>query len=214
MTVRVKICGITNLADATMAVAAGADALGFVFVPGTPRAMTVGQVAELTRRLPPLVARVGLFVNSSSAEIRATIREAQLDTVQLHGDEPPELAAELRAEVRVLKAFRIRDAASLDRVLAFFSAVDAVLLDAYSPDAHGGTGSRFDWTLAERIRSWTCPVIVAGGLRPENVADAVQRFAPYAVDVSSGVEAAPGKKDPVKVREFIRQAKRSEPSLP
>jgi len=213
MPVRVKICGITHLADATMAVAAGADALGFVFVPGTPRAMTVGRVAEITAQLPPFVTRVGLFVNSFAAEIRATIREAQLDTVQLHGDEPPELAAELRAEVRVLKAFRIRDAASLDRVPAYFSAVDAVLLDAYSPDAHGGTGSRFDWTLAERIRSWTCPVIVAGGLQPENVADAVQRFAPYAVDVSSGVEAAPGRKDPAKVREFIRQAKRSDSPL-
>jgi len=205
--VRVKICGITNAADALVAVAAGADALGFVFVPGTKRAVVAGDVRVIASPLPPFVARVGLFVNTSADEIAETIAEAQLDTIQLHGEESPEFAAAFMGRVRVLKAFRIRDAASLDLVPSYFAACHAVLLDAFDSAGHGGTGARFDWSLAERIRALPKPVIIAGGLRPDNVADAVERFAPFAVDVSSGVEASPGRKDAVKVREFVRIAR-------
>ncbi len=205
--VRVKICGITNRTDARVAIAAGADAVGFVFVPGTKRAITAAQVAEITRQLPPFVARVGLFVNESADVIRQTIDAAGLDTVQLHGEETVEFTRQFRGRVRVLKAFRIRDAASLDAVPAYFNACDAVLLDAFHPSGHGGTGAQFDWSLASRIRELPKPVIIAGGLRPDNVAEARRIFAPYAVDVSSGVETAPGKKDAGLVQAFIQQAK-------
>jgi len=205
--VRVKICGITNEADATMAIAAGADALGFVFVPGTKRAVTAEAVAAITARMPPFVARVGLFVNAPAAEIEATIALAGLDTIQLHGEETPELARSFMNRVRVLKAFRVRDEASFAAVTPFFSACHAVLLDAFDAAGHGGTGTQFDWSLAQHVRAWRHPVIIAGGLRPDNVAEAVHRFAPYAVDVSSGVEAGPGRKDPEKVRAFVKNAK-------
>lgn len=205
--VRVKICGITNIEDATVAVAAGADALGFVFVPGTKRAVTPDRARGIIDTLPPFVARVGLFVNAGADEIASTIEQARLDTIQLHGEESMELAARFRGRVRVLKAFRIRDAASLAVVPAYFEVCDAVLLDAFESKAHGGTGTQFDWELADQIRSIGKPVIIAGGLRPENVAEAVCRFVPFAVDVSSGVEASPGRKDPEKVRAFIRMAK-------
>lgn len=204
---RVKICGITNCDDAKVAVAAGADALGFVFVSGTKRVVTPVRAREVIDKLPPFVARVGLFVNAGADEIASTIEHARLDTIQLHGEEPMELAERFRGRVRVLKAFRIRDAASLAMVPGYFEACDAVLLDAFEPSAHGGTGTQFDWDLAEQIRRWAKPVIIAGGLRPENVAEAVRRFAPFAVDVSSGVEASPGRKDVEKVRAFIRNAK-------
>lgn len=205
--VRVKICGITNLTDARVAIAAGAHAVGFIFVPGTKRAVTPAQVAEITRQLPPFVARVGLFVNETAEVIRRTIDAAGLDTIQLHGEETVEFTGQFRRQVRVLKAFRIRDAASLDAVPAYFEACDAVLLDAFHPSGHGGTGAQFDWSLAARIRELPKPVIIAGGLRPDNVAEARRLFSPYAVDVSSGVEAAPGKKDAALVQAFIERAK-------
>lgn len=193
--------------DAQEAAAAGADALGFVFVPGTKRAVEPTLVRNISRDLPPFVARVGLFVNSTAEEITKTIALAGLDVIQLHGDESPEFAAQFRRWVRVLKAFRVRDESSLALVSAFVDACDAVLLDAFHPGNHGGTGLKFDWSLADRIQALPKPVIIAGGLRPENVAEAVATFAPYAVDVSSGVEAEPGRKDPEKVRSFIRNAR-------
>lgn len=205
--VRVKICGITNVADAMAAIEAGADALGFVFVPGTKRAMTAAGAGEICRHLPPMVARVGLFVNATVAEIEETIAVAGLDTIQLHGEETAEFAARWLQRVRVIKAFRVRDAASLAAVPAYYQACHAILLDAFDPAAHGGTGTRFDWSLAELIRGLPKPVIIAGGVRPDNVAEAVRLFRPFAVDVSSGVEAGPGRKDPEKVRALVKNAK-------
>lgn len=210
---RVKICGITQAVDAGVAVAAGADALGFVFVPGTKRAVTAEAVRLITRGLPPFVARVGLFVNAPADEIARTIDVAGLDTIQLHGEESPGLARDFMDRVRVLKAFRVQDAASLEAVTPYRDACHAVLLDAYHPSAHGGTGESFDWSLARVIRGWDHPVIIAGGLRPENVAEAVSAFAPFAVDVSSGVEASPGRKDPAKVRAFLLNARQAAASL-
>ena len=207
MSVRVKICGITNGTDAQDAVNADADAIGFVFVPGTPRVMTVDQVRPIIARLPVSVRKVGLFVNATAPEIFDTLDRTGLDTVQLHGDESREFAAQFFGRVQVWKAFRIRDAAALDRVNPYFEVCDAILLDADVPGAHGGTGVRFDWTLADRIRALPKPVIIAGGLRPENVAEAVRLFAPWGVDVSSGVESAPGKKEIFKVQQFVRIAK-------
>ncbi len=207
MSVRVKICGITNGTDAQDAVNADADAIGFVFVPGTPRVMTVDQVRPIIARLPVSVRKVGLFVNASAQEIFDTLDRTGLDTVQLHGDESREFAAQFFGRVQVWKAFRIRDAAALDRVAPYFEVCDAVLLDADVPGAQGGTGVQFDWSLADRIRALPKPIIIAGGLRPENVAEAVRLFEPWGVDVSSGVESTPGKKETAKVQQFVRIAK-------
>jgi phosphoribosylanthranilate isomerase len=204
MPTRIKFCGITRPEDAAAAVAVGASAVGMVFVPGTPRFVTLERAREIAATIPPFVSRVGLFVDAPEATILEAIAFVGIDTVQLHGAETPEFAQSIRMEgrVRVIKAFRIRDAASLDAVHAHASAADAWLLDAYVEGAAGGTGMQFDWSLAHRIKALPKPVIIAGGLKPENVAEAIRLFRPYAVDVSSGVEAGPGIKDGAKLAAF------------
>lgn len=196
---RVKICGLTNLADARAAVEAGADALGFIFAERSSRYVRVEEAADISRALPPFVAKVGVFVNATEEQIRQTIAACGLDTVQLHGDETPEFCQ--RFAVETIKAFRIRDAASLASLSAY--STSALLLDTYAPHQSGGTGSRFDWNLAVEAKKFGRPIILAGGLTPDNVAAAVQQVHPYAVDVSSGVELSPGRKDMQKVSHFI-----------
>ena len=200
--VRVKICGITNQEDALMAVEAGADALGFVFYEKSPRHLSPLQAAAIIAQLPPFVQTVGLFVNAPVEEVNWTADFCGLDLVQLHGEESPEFCTEV--DRRVLKVFRVRDASSLSSLDKY--RVAGYLLDAWSPAAPGGTGERFNWDLAA-VAKGHGPVILAGGLTPDNVSQAVAKVHPYAVDVSSGVEAAPGRKDPAKVREFITRAK-------
>lgn len=195
---RVKICGITNVEDALQAVEAGADALGFVFYHRSPRFVTPREVQKIIAELPPFVTTVGLFVNEPLPHIRRTMAAARLDVVQLHGDESPEDC--LIEPLRVIKALRIKDAASLEGAARY--QVSALLLDAWSDEHYGGTGLSFDWQLARHLTGKR-PLILAGGLTPENVVAAVRQVKPYAVDVSSGVEAAPGKKDHRKVAEFI-----------
>ncbi|OEU73071.1 MAG: N-(5'-phosphoribosyl)anthranilate isomerase [Desulfuromonadales bacterium C00003093] len=195
---RVKICGITNVEDALQAVEAGADALGFVFYHRSPRFVTPREVQKIIAELPPFVTTVGLFVNEPLPRIRRTMAAARLDVVQLHGDESPEDC--LIEPLRVIKALRIKDAASLEGAARY--QVSALLLDAWSDEHYGGTGLSFDWQLVRRLTGKR-PLILAGGLTPENVVAAVRQVKPYAVDVSSGVEAAPGKKDHRKVAEFI-----------
>jgi phosphoribosylanthranilate isomerase len=204
VSVFVKICGVTNEADALAAVEAGADALGFMFYPASPRHVAAAVVSEIVHRLPPQVLTFGVFVNPVFEEARAIAASCGLGGIQLHGDEPPELCARF-APLKVWKAFRIRDDNSLKPLPRY--AVDAWLLDAHSFKALGGTGERFNWELAVRARSLGRPVVLAGGLTPENIADAVRQVRPWGVDVSSGVEAAPGQKDHAKVRAFIRAAK-------
>jgi phosphoribosylanthranilate isomerase len=199
---RIKICGITSSEDARAAAAAGADALGFVFYAKSPRAVSVAQAAAIIRRLPPFVTTVGLFVNAERATIESTIQACGLDSIQLHGDESPQ---DCRfSGCRVIKALRIKDAASLERAADY--EVSGLLLDAWSDQVYGGSGETFDWRLLKQFAS-SQPVILAGGLNPRNVADAVRQVRPYAVDVSSGVEMAPGRKDLLKVVEFIRQVR-------
>lgn len=199
---RVKICGITNAEDAMAAVQAGADALGFVFYEGSPRHVFPETVREIINGLPPFVSTVGVFVNAPPAEIEETLRITGIDIVQLHGEEPPEECDLL--PVRVIKAFRVRDFTDLEVLQKY--RVSAFLLDAYDPDAPGGTGRSFNWEIAVEAKRYG-RVILAGGLNPGNVADAIRKVIPYAVDVSSGVEVEKGKKDPEKVREFIIRAK-------
>ena len=203
MSVLVKICGITNLEDGLAAAEAGADAVGFVFHPASPRFITTEVAARILTQLPPSLVKVGLFVDAPAELVVRAIGECGFNLLQFHGEESPEYC--LQFGVMTMKAFRIRDEASL-AILDNYP-TDAWLLDAYSPEAPGGTGKAFNWELAVQAVRRGKPVFLAGGLTPENVAEAVRQVRPYAVDVSSGVESAPGKKDPGKVRAFIRAAK-------
>jgi len=204
MSVRVKICGLTNAIDAQAAVAAGADALGFMFYEPSPRHLRIDQALSVIQTLPPLVVRVGVFVNPSADYVREAIA-CGLDVLQFHGEESLQFCRSFG--LRAIKAFRIRDAASLSSCTAYSSM--AWLLDGYVPGIPGGTGAKFNWDLAVTARQTNPNVILAGGLTPENVAEAVRRVQPIAVDVSSGVESAPGKKDADKIRAFIQAAKKA-----
>ena len=199
-----KICGITNSEDARHASACGADALGFVFYPGSPRFVDPDHVRRIIAELPPMVTTVGLFVNQSPARIREMVEFCGLNTVQLHGEEEPDQC--FYPPCRVIKALRLKDGMH-DKVFSAYK-VSALLLDAYVPDKFGGTGQCCDWNRAAAIAS-RHRVILAGGLNPENVSDAVRQVRPYGVDVSSGVEKSPGQKDPEKVATFIRMARES-----
>ncbi len=201
--IRIKICGITSLEDALAAVAAGADALGFVFYEKSPRYISCDIAAAIIQKLPPFISAVGLFVNERKSVIERTASACDLDLIQLHGDEAPEDC--LFAGKRVVKALRVKDAASLKQAAKY--EVSGLLLDAWNDQLYGGSGESFDWHLLQDFAS-KYPVILAGGLTAENVADAICQVAPYAVDVSSGVESAPGIKDQQKMAEFVRQVRR------
>jgi phosphoribosylanthranilate isomerase len=203
MSVKVKICGITSVEDGQAAAEAGADALGFIFYERSPRYIPVERAAILMRNLPPEIVKVGVFVDAPAEMVFRAMGECGLNLLQFHGTESPEYC--LQFGVMSMKAFQVRNAESLLRLAEFKT--DAWLLDAYSPDKLGGTGERFNWDLAIEARKLARPIFLAGGLTPENVAEAVKHVQPYAVDVSSGVEASPGKKDHAKVRAFVQAAK-------
>ena len=203
MSVNVKICGVTSVSDGLAAAAAGADMIGLMFYERSPRHVPLVTAIEIAHALPPHVVKVGVFVNPSADAVQRAIAECGVSLLQFHGDEPPDFCTQFG--VMSLKAFRIRDAASLAALPGYRT--DAWLLDAFSPDALGGTGEKFNWELALEAKKLGRPIFLAGGLTPENVAEAVRRVQPFAVDVSSGVESAPGKKDPAKVRAFITAAK-------
>jgi phosphoribosylanthranilate isomerase len=203
MAVKVKICGITNEADALAAVAAGADALGFVFYSPSPRSITIERAAAIVPALPPFVVRVGVFVNASEELVTTAVGACSLSLLQFHGEETPEYCQQFG--LMSMKAFRVQDENSL-QVLPTYP-TDAWLLDAYSPDAVGGTGRTFNWELAVQAQKLGRPIFLAGGLTPANVGEAVRRVQPYGVDVSSGVEKEPGQKDHAKVTAFIKAAK-------
>jgi phosphoribosylanthranilate isomerase len=198
--VRIKICGITNLEDALLAADLGANALGFIFYAKSPRCVAPEAAREIIRQLPPFVLSVGVFVNEEAARVRDLAARVGLDWVQLHGQEPPDYCRSLGR--RVLKGFRIQDEKSLKDLEAYHGAVQALLLDTYKKGQTGGTGETFDWELARRAQSYG-PIVLAGGLTAANVAQAIKTVQPQAVDVASGVEAAPGKKDPEKLKAFF-----------
>ena len=201
-TVRVKICGITQLEDAAVAAEAGADAVGFVFHRGSPRYIKPEDAGVIARALPPFLTTVGVFVDYPPDDVRQILATTGLDIAQLHGAESVEYCAMFP---RVIKAMRVKGPEVVDE-LTKYPCVSAFLLDAYHPDALGGTGESFDWNIAQKAAQ-THRIILAGGLTVDNIADAVEQVRPYGVDVSSGVEKSPGVKDHVKVREFIRRAK-------
>lgn len=206
MPVRIKICGITRLEDAEAAVAAGADALGFLFYLPSPRCVDVDTAAAICRALPPLVTRVGVFVDAAAEFVRETAGRCGLSALQFHGQETPEFCR--RFALPVIKAFRVHGPDSLAELPAYETA--AWLLDSFLPGRLGGTGATFNWDLAADAARLGRPVILAGGLTPENVATAVRRVWPYGVDVSSGVESAPGRKDAGKLKAFVAAVRAAE----
>jgi len=203
VSVTVKICGITSEADAAAAADAGADAIGLMFYEGSPRCVSIEQAKVISAALPPRIIRVGVFVNAEEALITRAIAECTLNILQFHGDESPEDCG--RFPVMTLKAFRVVGPETLEEMQQF--STDGFLLDAFSKEALGGTGETFNWELAVRAKEFDRPIFLAGGLTPDNVADAVRTVEPFAVDVSSGVETEPGQKCADKMRDFVAAAK-------
>ena len=199
MKTQVKICGVTNVADALAAAEAGADMIGLNFYEKSPRYISFATASEISRALPPFVLRVGVFVNPEESQVVEAIAACGLNLLQFHGDEDSDFCTQFG--LMSVKALRVRDAESLQTLENFNT--DAFLLDAYSKSGLGGTGEKFNWDLAVAAQKFGKPIFLAGGLTPENVADAVRQVQPFAVDVSSGVESAPWKKDAAKVRAFI-----------
>ncbi|MEE9614446.1 MAG: phosphoribosylanthranilate isomerase [Thermodesulfobacteriota bacterium] len=201
---KVKICGITDPDDALHAADCGADALGFIFWKGSPRYVEPAVAARIVGDLPPFVTTVGVFVNEAPGEIRRVRGEVGLDVVQLHGEETPELCGSLGG--RVIKAFRIKEGKDVEAAKAYRAS--AYLLDTFKDGVQGGTGETFDWDAAVEAKKFG-RVILSGGLTPDNVADAIRHVRPYAVDVGSGVEKGPGRKDRDKVSKFIEEVKKA-----
>lgn len=200
--VKVKICGITNYDDAAAAFEMGADLLGFNFYPPSPRYLTGEDAAAIINRLPAIIDTVGVFVNSSFEEIRRIMDACSLNWVQLHGDESPEFCMSLNSvDVKTMKALRVKDETDIKKAEKFFT--DAILLDAFHPERYGGTGLTFDWNIVGHIGK---RVFLAGGINPENAADAVE-LGVYGIDVCSGVEAEPGKKDHKKMKKLFDNIK-------
>jgi phosphoribosylanthranilate isomerase len=206
VSVRVKICGITTLEDALVAVEAGADALGFIFVEGTPRYVTPTAAAAIVRRLPPFVTPVGVFWDHPGAHVKALAETCRLGALQLHGDESPEDARQYG--LPVIKTIRVGGPGDLDPMPGYRDAVAAFLLDSAARWSEGEPRQPIPWPLA-RLAAASGLILLSAGLNPDNVARAVEIARPYGVDVNSGVESEPGRKDPDKVRRFVAEARRA-----
>lgn len=206
---RIKICGITRVEDALAAAQAGADAIGLVFHEQSPRHVTVEQAARLAAVMPPFVTLVGLFVNPAEDAVREVLRQVPLDVLQFHGEEEPEFCS--RFGCPWIKAIRVRSDVDLIQCAARYRMAQGLLLDAFVEGAHGGTGVALDWALIPQ--TVPLPVILAGGLNIGNVSEAIRLVRPYAVDVSSGVEAAKGIKDAAKIAAFINEVKQTDVQL-
>jgi len=206
---KVKICGITNYDDAEWSVRHGADALGFNFYRKSPRYIDPASARTIIDRLPPNILNVGVFVNEPLESITETARVSGIGAVQLHGEESPDFVRSVKSAtgLAVIKAFRIKPGFRIEDVLEFD--VDAILLDAYSPKEHGGTGEAFDWKIAKEIAEIVPGLYLAGGLSGDNIADAIESVAPHAVDACSLLESVPGRKDPERVRDFLMNSKQS-----
>jgi phosphoribosylanthranilate isomerase len=209
--VRVKICGVTNIDDALLAAQLGADAVGLNFYSESPRCVSPFTAAEIIGQLPPFVSPIGVFVNWEAAPVIALAAALRLSAVQLHGDESPKLAAEIARKVSVIKAFRMGQGTALP-VFSKYKCISAFLLDAAAAGKFGGTGEKTDWSRAAAAAK-SHRIILAGGLTSENVAEAVRLVHPYAVDVASGIESRPGKKDPAKLRAFLTEVARANASF-
>lgn len=203
---KIKICGITNYDDARAAVDFGADALGFVFFRESPRNISPEKAAVIISKLPVFITTVGVFVDEPVENIQKVVDQTGLEVIQLHGDEPPESC---RLSRRVIKGIRVKSLESLEPLKSYRDLVSAFLLDTFAPHMLGGTGQVFNWDIAIEAKAFG-RIILAGGLTPENISEAIRKVRPYAVDVSSGVELVKGKKDHQKMRLFIERAKAAE----
>lgn len=200
MNVRIKICGITRIEDAKTAAHLGVDALGFIFVKKSPRYIEPQAAAEIIRVLPPFVSRVGVFIDETIETIVEICKIAEIDTVQLHGSESPEFCAKI--PFPVIKAISVKDDTDITIIDAYVSS--GILLDTWSTGMSGGTGKTFDWNIAKKACSRNERIILAGGLGPSNIEEALQSVQPYGVDINSGVEIKPGIKNPHKIRDVVR----------
>ena len=204
---KVKICGITDLRDALKAYELGADFVGFIFFDQSPRKTEKEHARVIIEDLPKELPKVGLFFNQDIEYVRKTAKECHIDIVQLHGDERPDYCKSLRKDFKVIKSFKVKDEESIKNIDKYED-VDWYLFDKYVKDVPGGTGLKFDWDILKG-KNFKKPVFLAGGLKPENVKEAVLKVAPFAVDVASGVEKSPGKKDYKLLKEFIENAKKA-----
>jgi len=200
---KVKICGITNLDDAMAAADFGANALGFVFFKNSPRYISPANAKKIIKKLPPFISTVGVFVNENKNTIEKIVLQTEINIIQLHGEEPPKACSLSKPAI---KAIRVKSVDSLEVISKYKDTVSAFLLDTYTPEVFGGTGQIFNWDIAAEAKKFG-RVILAGGLTPENIEKAVRLVHPYAVDVSSGVEAKKGRKDHKKMKLFIERAK-------
>lgn len=204
MSTRVKICGLTRTEDVESAVAAGADALGFVFYEPSPRAVSIADAQTLIRSVPAFVSVVGLFVNPTEQEVREVLSHLPLDLLQFHGDESPEFCSQFQR--RWIKAIRVQNREQVIQAFAQYHEAAGLLVDAWDPERYGGTGKSFNWDLIPSERP--LPLILAGGLSSDNVFRAVEQVQPWAVDVSGGVERSKGIKDIQKISDFIKEVHR------
>jgi len=202
---KIKICGITNLDDALAAADLGVDFLGFVFSEKSPRQIKIKDAIAIIKSLPSSVSTVGLFVDQEELAVKMIFDKCRLDYFQFHGGESPDYCKRVKEKGKVIKAFRIKEERSIEDLANYD--VEMYLLDAYNEDKFGGTGAVFNWDLAVKANKYDRPIIIAGGLNPENVVRALQKVRPYGVDVSSGVEKSPGKKDAQLMKKFIQQVR-------
>jgi len=205
MKTKVKICGITNLDDALVAVESGADLLGFVFYKKSKRFIRVDKAKEIIKKLPKTILKVGVFVNEDIKKVKEIVKLLKLDFVQLHGDEDEVYLKKLKG-ARIIKAIRVKNKTSLSGLEGLNC--DLFLFDTFKNESFGGTGKSFDWSLAKEIKLIKKPYVISGGLTTQSVDKAVKTFIPFAVDVSSGVEKSPGNKNATLMKEFIANAKR------
>ena len=199
---KIKICGITNYEDAAMAVDLGVDALGFIFAP-SPRKVEPEKARAIIKNLPPFIKTVGVFVNENLNKIMETIEYCGIDNIQLHGDESPEICESLMP--RSIKALRIKDDCNIIEYEPYKEKVRAFLLDTYSKKAAGGTGKTFNWDIAVKMKALDVPIILAGGIKPSNIKEAIKKVNPYGLDIGSSVEEKPGKKDHLKMKELFKR---------
>ncbi|MFW5774671.1 MAG: phosphoribosylanthranilate isomerase [Chitinivibrionales bacterium] len=203
MAVKIKICGITRYEDARIAANLGVDAIGFIFYPKSPRFIQPADARDIITRLPPFISKVGVFVNESVDTTNTVVSRFGIDTVQLHGDEPPDMLDRIQAPV--VKSFSVGPDFDLNVLFEYKPA--AFLLDTWDKEKRGGTGKTFDWNIARAATSQTTPIILAGGLGPSNIEEALHNVTPYGVDISSGVEIMPGVKNPHKMKDLVKKVK-------
>ncbi|MDX1489822.1 MAG: phosphoribosylanthranilate isomerase [Pseudohongiellaceae bacterium] len=201
---RIKICGLSNIEEALRAVDCGADAIGLVFYEKSSRAVSIAQAKAIYSALPAFVSIVGLFVNPSRSEVEQVLAQVPLDCLQFHGEETPDFCASFSRPY--MKAIRVQDGLDVNSKIREYADSRAILLDSYSATSAGGTGEVFDWSIAQQcVAQSKLPIVLAGGLEPDNVAQAIKQVRPYAVDVSSGVESAPGRKSEQRMKAFINE---------